>query len=224
MPDFSSQSMVFDKILADRLEGISEESAKKANAMLINPHLLSNPTRSNIILLWANFFEYQKKQQAVSLEYPADKPKSVCSMYTCHSRSNYFCLKETMIGDKYTVPNSVLAMGLSQKKTLEAYFRYIIRQTWKRDEYCGRTINGKHDKEPVDREKLNAFINYAISSWNDHHATSIPTKGMVIPQNQITYRKNKLRNSFSQLCSDATRKFAVPKVPSSASSVSSDTI
>lgn len=69
-----------DKILTDKLENISEESVRKAKSMLINPHLLSIPTRANIILLWAQQLEYQKQRdEAASQEYTPKQEISVCS-------------------------------------------------------------------------------------------------------------------------------------------------
>ena len=51
------------------------------------------------------------------------------------------------------------------------YGRHLIRCCWKREEYINKSIRGggKGNKLPVDSRKLDAFINYTITSWNDYH-------------------------------------------------------
>lgn len=93
------------------------------------------------------------------------------------------------------------------KDKVEGYFKYLIRKTWHVDEYINRNVSGRNDKQPLDKKKLEAFIHYAISSWNDHHSAQAGMNERIIDRAHQGHYSKSLCQTMSSLCCD-TRKRA----------------
>lgn len=101
---------------------------------------------------------------------------------------------------------SVVSYGLISKERVDGYFKYLIRKSWDIDEYLNRNISGRNDKRRIDKEKLNAFICYAITSWNDYHAETQAMSEKIIDRKDQSIYVNKLTMAMSSLCSDTQKR------------------
>ena len=68
-------------------------------------------------------------------------------------------------------------------------FEELIKECWAAEEMINRSLRGSKNKEKIDIPKMNAFINYAVKSWNEWHASK-HNDNMVIPEMLIA-EKNK---------------------------------
>lgn len=110
------------------------------------------------------------------------------------------------IAGRYRVLKSVVSFGLMSKEKIDGYFKYLIRKSWDIDEYLNRNVSGRNDKAKIDKDKLQAFICYAISSWNDYQLSQPAMGDKVIDRKDQSIYTQKLVLAMSSLCSDTYKR------------------
>ena len=93
--------------------------------------------------------------------------------------------------------------------TIEKYFRTLVKSGYTISELANHNLRGggKSGRKALDANKVEAFVTYAISSWNEFHSKNEKTKHWVIHETRRSISVSGLRRTMNQICDDFTRRF-----------------